>query len=406
MYIYLSARFWRVNFNMNQVQLTEKMINECPFVCGNSQEVLADIETRGLQLHIGKYTKTYRFIKQCNHKRYNILIGHAPIMKLKEAREIAIQLLAKLSSGQMRHHSSMKISQAVDDYFIPYCKNAKEGYKAYLTIVNHYILPFFGKYSIKDVTSQQVQLSVYELQSSGYKAESIRKRLLVGSVLFKLLIRNDLASFNPFIGVERPKVSNIKKVSMTKDEYHAFVKVCMSMDNIHADCILLMLLTGLRVSEAISIKVSNVNIALSQLLLPKTKAGREQTQPLNSTALEILKSRSIKSWNQYVFPSLVNTDSHISAPRHCMKLIKEKMALQGHDISRITFHALRKTYATVCAEVTSGDMLMVSSLLRHSSPAIVNRYVNYQDNKISHVNNHVAEKLLPPLTKTQEKVHE
>lgn len=315
-------------------------------------------------------------------------------MKYKDAREIAIQMAAKIRSGQQAHASNLMMKRAVKEFFIPHLKMTKDNPQAYLTITTLFLVGFFGQLRVKNVCFMTVQNAIYKLQKQGYAPETIRKRVLLGKMFFNLLIQLNLAFQNPFENVSRPKVSNVLKVSMIKEESVAFVSVCRTINTVHAASILLMLFTGLRLSEALGIRKSDVNSNFTRLTLPKTKSGQVQVVALNSVSALLLKRMSENSWNDYVFPSAIKLHAPIAPPRNCMSAIKKEMKLLGFDISRITFHALRKTYATICAEETGGDLLMVAAQLRHSSPAILNRYVNYQSPQLTQVTESVAQALL------------
>ena len=60
---------------IQRIKLTEKLIRDTKNSSNKTPVILADTEVMGLQVHIYKFHKTYRFVKQINGKRYNIKIG-------------------------------------------------------------------------------------------------------------------------------------------------------------------------------------------------------------------------------------------------------------------------------------------------------------------------------------------
>ena len=64
---------------MQRIKLTEKLIRETKNPSSKKPIILADTEVRGLQVHIYKFHKTFRFVKQINGKRHNIKIGETSL---------------------------------------------------------------------------------------------------------------------------------------------------------------------------------------------------------------------------------------------------------------------------------------------------------------------------------------
>lgn len=338
-------------------------------------------------------TVYYLFIKQIKNKRYNIVIGNSNNMTLAQARLKANQMYVDISIGKLKTPADITIEQAINDIFLPSCE-AKPNYNLYLRVSRNFIVPTLGKVKVKDINYSVAQEAVNRLVEKEYQPETIRKHVLVAKSLFKTLIKNELAFTNPFEHVERPKVSNFIKVSMTPKESNAFYSICKDLDTPFSLCLALMLFTGLRVSEAVSIKTADISSDYKTLTLPNTKSGHAQHVSLSSVAASIIKRSVERTHNEFIYPSPIKLDSHISPPRGAMNEVKKLMLDRGHDISRITMHALRKTFATMCAEATQGDMLMVARQIRHSSPAILNRYVHYQDHSLSTVTESVAQSIV------------
>lgn len=338
-------------------------------------------------------TVYYVFIKQIQNKRYSKVIGNSNNMTIAQARLKANQMYMDISIGKFNSAADITVERAINEIFLPYCQS-RPNYKLYFSVCTNFIKPLLGSDKVKEISYAVAQETVNRLVQKGYKPETIRKHVVVLNRLFHVLIKHELAFSNPFSHVDRPKVSNFIKVSMTPEESNAFFRICKDLDTLFSLCLALMLFTGLRVSEAISIKTTDISGDYKTLRLPKTKSGEVQQIALSSVASAILKRSVEMSHNEYAFSSPTKLDSHISPPRGAMEEVKKHMFSQGYDISRITMHALRKTFATRCAEATNGDMFMVARQIRHSSPAILNRYVHYHDQSISNVTESVAQSIV------------
>ena len=384
---------------MENVRLTEKLIRETNNPSGIKPIILADTEIRGLQVHIYKFSKTYRLVKQINGKRFNIKIGEVTQMKLTDIKTHALTLITEI--GNNLPPSGMLLKDSCVEILIPRCEIIGKD-KNILGIIKNFLIRFFGEMKISELTPLMIQNMIYKLMAQDMKPETIRKRILVGKMLFRQLIKHNLIHTNPFMGLDLPKVSNIRTVVLTHEQRHPFLQCCLEENSVYADLLYLLLVSGLRVSEATRIRLQDINIDQTTLTLPETKARVVQYISLNSLAREVLHRRSGLTWNQYLFPSTVNQNKPIASPKGCFLRIKVRMKAIGHDIDNLHIHDLRRSFASACAEVTNGDMHMVASQLRHCSTNILKRYVHYQPNNIAIASEATAQALISPIQTQQD----
>ena len=364
--------------------------------------VWVDTHVSALQVHIYASISTYRFVKQINGRRYNKKIGCTTETKLTEARRLAQKLETEIRSSLYHPQSNMLIKEACVLFAIPYYKHFVKDRNP-LGIIHNFIIPNFGHFPISKLTAMEAQKFIYNLIEQGYAAETIRKIVLVAKTLYKELVKNQLVIFNPFDNLYRPTVSNIRTITLKQEERLPFIECCIKENSVFGDLILLLLLTGLRVSEAVRIKLDDITDNFSNLNIPTTKASIPQQIALNSYAQELLKRRINLTWNTYVFPSPAKLETHITSPRGALIRIKENMSALSFDISNITLHDLRRTFASTCAEVTGGDLQMVAQQIRHSNIHVLKRYIHRQRNDVIAASEATAQSLMTPVRQTNKK---
>ena len=343
--------------------------------------MLGDTEIRCLHVFAGRITKTYYLVIQVNGKRHIIRLGSINELSLTDARNLAIKTESEIRNDNFLHQSNMLIENACIDLLVPYYKNFVKD-KNPIGLIYNFIIPQFGHFKISKLTAMDVQKAVYTLIEKRYAPESIRKRILIGKKLFKILIKHRLVLFNPFDDVDLPVVSNIRNVTLKPEQYLDFVECCLAINSVFSDCILFMLFTGLRVSEAINIKVSDVSSDCATLMLNKTKSGVAQSIPLNTAAQEIYQRRIQLTCNEFLFDSPVKTYTHISSPRGCFKQVQVDMHSRGYDIFNMVLHDLRRSFGTQAYRSTGGDLHLIMKLLRHKNLSILQRYVHPHQNDI------------------------
>ena len=155
-------------------------------------------------------------------------------------------------------------------------------------------------------------------------------------------------------------------------------------DTLSKAAILLLLFTGCRRTEILSMKWNQVRLDEGRLYLPVTKNGRSRTVFLNQKSSEILqelvsrKEESERTRNtEYVFPSRNGTKK--GRLHDLRKPLQKACSIAG--IENFRTHDLRHTFASLC--VSSGaDLYAVQRLLGHSDISMTQRYAHLSSNDL------------------------
>ena len=135
-----------------------------------------------------------------------------------------------------------------------------------------------------------------------------------------------------------------------------------------ADFIQLLLYTGLRRQEALTLRWENIDWEGETFTVRNTKNGRDLTLPLLPSLERMLRSRKTGSERAgFVFPSPNNP----SLPMGEGRIFKRICATCGF---RFTPHDLRRTIATVAADSGYG-IEAISSLLNHAKAGVTANYI-------------------------------
>ena len=102
----------------------------------------------------------------------------------------------------------------------------------------------------------------------------------------------------------------------------------------------LLMLTGLRANELLSLTWTNLDLSKGVVVIPKRKNGKPLVLPLAPIAVELLRSLPLVSGNPYVFPS----------PRGAERLStngvrrRYEAALERAGLPHRTLHDLRRSF--------------------------------------------------------------
>lgn len=383
---------------MGRVKLNQKIVDSCKRPkSGKAPVVIRDSELIGLVVYVGAEKTTYRMEKAIKKVRYNEHLADASEVKFSEAKELFLEKKRAIIRGEQALNNASLVSDSVHKILVPHHEKFNKSSKSAISIINVYLLPFFGHLTISQVTFSLVQTSVYELIEQGLAAETIRKRVQSGHLFFELLIQHGLVTYNPFKGIKRPIVNNIRDYTLDAEARLPYIQILESINSVFADALLLMLFLALRVTETIQIKVSDISADCTRLTLQDTKANKRQYVEINSLAQKVINRRLALTNNEYLFPSPKYIDRHIAAPRSCFEKVKKIMRDKGFDISNMWMYDSRRTALTAAGEISNGNTFLLAGMARHSSPQILNRYVHCKNKAVADLSEATAQALLTPI---------
>jgi integrase len=153
----------------------------------------------------------------------------------------------------------------------------------------------------------------------------------------------------------------------------------------------LLLLTGMRIGEALSLTWGDVDLSARHITLRLTKSGKVRHVPISGDCRGLLKRLKEADFSQapegWLFPS-ANTESHMTRPVRPWKLACRAVGL---PIS-LRFHDLRHIFASAC--VKEGiPLYTVQGLLGHSSIRMTERYASLARDDLFAASERVAHSL-------------
>lgn len=140
----------------------------------------------------------------------------------------------------------------------------------------------------------------------------------------------------------------------------------------------LLIHTGLRLDEALTMKWSSVNLEEETFTAINTKNGRNHKLPMTEATKTIFNYRHrTRGRNTYVFSSPVNKKNHMTASRTFQRL----SSVLGFEF---TAHDLRRTVATVASDL-GYDLNAIGDLLNHTRQGVTAGYVQHTHTRIKRI---------------------
>jgi integrase len=347
--------------------------------------VLWDESVPGFGVRVGKGTRTYvlKFRLASGRVRWATL-GRVDVITLDEARKRAKRDLGLVADGSdpLSHHDAARGAPTVSflanrflDEHVE-ARRKKTTQRLYTLAIEKHLRPRLGTIPIADVGAADIVRLHQRLRATPYLANRV---LAVASSLMSWAEVHGYRPrrSNPCDGVEKfPETA--RKRYLTTGELRrvgAALRVAErygSMSPAALSAIRLLLYTGARLNEILSLKWAHVDIHNGALLLPDSKTGAK-TILLNPQALEVLKARPKFAKSPYVFPG----EGHGKRKgQHRVSLadpwawVRKRARLRD-----VRVHDIRHSFASV--GVSNGQTLpMIGALLGHSQAATTQRYAH------------------------------
>ena len=215
----------------------------------------------------------------------------------------------------------------------------------------------------------------------GAKPRSTARQLSSFRRFFRYIMREGLRDTDPTSDIEMPRIGRSLPKTLTEDEVESLLNAPNTDEPLgHRDRAMLELLyaTGLRVSELINIKQSQINFNQGVLRIVG-KGDRERLIPLgeesqswlqefiNGPRMEILLERQ----TDYLFPTRRGDRMTRQAFWHIIKRYAEKAGVR----QKMSPHSLRHAFATHLLN-RGADLRVVQMLLGHSDLSTTQIYTH------------------------------
>ncbi len=276
--------------------------------------------------------------------------------------------------------------QRVDD-FINYILIEKGLSKntalAYRTDLNTY-LKFLEDKKINYETISHLEITdfLWHLKTSNFKPRSIYRMIESIRQFYKFLIAENYIKTDPTVYLTAPKVPIILPDMLTNEEVTKLLNSVSGNDNLsirNRAMLELLYATGLRVSELISLKFSNIDIEECFVKI-FGKGNKERLVPFGQKAQLYLKRYlRVRKNTKSEFVFLTRLNKPISRIEFWRQL--KQIAIKAGIMKNITPHTLRHSFATHL--LTGGaDIRFVQEMLGHSSISTTQIYTHISQERL------------------------
>jgi integrase len=237
---------------------------------------------------------------------------------------------------------------------------------------NTFLKPAFENKEPKDLVALDIdRLRIQLLKKKS--PQTVKHVLNLLTWIINYGVKNGLCT-GPNFHIKKPTVNNIKTEDLTPDQLGRLLKAIDESSNLAvAKMMKIALFTGLRRSEIIKLRWSDIDFGRNFISIRNPKGGLDQKIPMNLEVGEVFDSIPKTEHDGYVFPGRTGEMRTISSQA---RKIRDKAGLPS-DFR--PFHGLRHVYASMLASSGQVDMYTLQKLLTHKSPLMTQRYAHLRD---------------------------
>ena len=337
--------------NKNQVKLNKSAIDKLtPPSTGYSLHW--DDNPPGFGLRItASGVRSFIVQKRINGKEHRTTLGRYGILTPEQARREAQKFLSQVAQGAdpiaakvKARAESVTLKEALAAYF-----ESRQLKPRTIKDINQAFKGFenWEKKPLSSITREMVSKRHHDLGEKSHARANLAMCYLRAIFNFAIAHYTDKDG-QPFIA-DNP----VKRLSQTRSWYRVdrretvinphqlkpWFAAVLSLSNTGArDYFLTIILTGLRRTEAMDLKWSDVDLERKTLTVRDTKNHRDHTLPLSDYLLNILNSRKVSAEGEFVFQS---SKGRLQNLRYA-----KETATTNSGVS-FTIHDLRRTFATI-----------------------------------------------------------
>jgi integrase len=360
-------------------KLTKRLVDAAE--CRAAEYFIWDDEIPGLGVRVlPSGRRVYVVQYRVGRRSRRISLGPSTVLACEQARKRAISIIAAARNGvdpanerdAARHAMTVnQLAERFDKEHISVRLKTSTA-KEYRRNLRRFILPALGRLTLTDITRADVAKFHHDLRHIPYQAN---RCLEVVSKMFSLAelwgLRPD--GTNPRKHIKKyPEEKRERFLSAA--ELRRIGEVLGEMEDEAIElpsailAVRLLILTGCRLNEIMTLRWAYVDITDRVLRLPDSKTGAKVVH-LGQPAIDLLQAAERVDDNPWVITGAL-PDKHLSDLQPFWRRVRARAGLKD-----VRIHDLRHTFASV-AVATGRGLPMIGKLLGHTQVQTTARYAH------------------------------
>ena len=291
----------------------------------------------------------------------------------------------------------MNWSEKIEDFsnFLKFEKNFSgntlDAYMRDVRKLESFTISELDNLSPQNITYENLQEYIYQLSINKISERSQARAISSIKAFFKFLLEDDYRTDNPATLLEGPKLGLYLPDTLSEEDINRIIACIDNSTDIgkRNKCILEVLYgCGLRVSELIDLKISNINFKESYIMV-EGKGEKTRLVPLANTTAEFIKSyihtvRNKTKINKKYEDTLFLNSRGTNMSRVIVFIIIKELTQKAGISKSISPHTFRHSFATHLLQ-NGADLRFIQEMLGHSSITTTQVYTHLKTEELRDV---------------------
>lgn len=291
----------------------------------------------------------------------------------------------------------MNWSEKIEDFsnFLKFEKNFSgntlDAYMRDVRKLESFTISELDNLSPENITYENLQEYIYQLSKNKISERSQARAISSIKAFFKFLLEDDYRTDNPAALLEGPKLGLYLPDTLSEEDINRIIACIDNSTDIgkRNKCILEVLYgCGLRVSELIDLKISNINFKESYIMV-EGKGEKTRLVPLANTTAEFIRSyihtvRNKTKINKKYEDTLFLNNRGTNMSRVIVFIIIKELTQKAGISKSISPHTFRHSFATHLLQ-NGADLRFIQEMLGHSSITTTQVYTHLKTEELRDV---------------------
>lgn len=337
-------------------KITKSYIEKLPYT-ETGQKYYPCAEIKGFGVVVGQKSKSFCAQRDIAGRTVRVTIGKFGVFTVEQAKDVALDHLRSMAKG-INPNKAKKLAKKRATTLKDAVANYKEGRKGLsastlyrLEALERLYFPDWMDKELRNIDKDMIFKRHIKIGKENGKTTANKMMQAIRAIYNFAKTRDETLPENPVSAISatrswyiEKKRRNIIKSHQLKNWYDTV----MLIDNsVIRDYLRLLLFTGMRRTEGLTLEWKNVDFKDKTIYIPDTKNGEPLELPMSDYIYKLLKEREARKEkdDKYVFPSKTSKKGHLIEPRKTIEAIKLK---SGVDFM---LHDLRRTFITIAESI-------------------------------------------------------
>ncbi|MEO1283060.1 MAG: site-specific integrase [Pseudomonadota bacterium] len=360
-------------------------------------QTLRDTDIKGFGVRRRTDAPSYFLQTRIKGRLRWITIGrHGSPWTAASARKEALRLLAEIHAGhdpaqsKANNRNGLTFAHMAEAFLSEHGPTLKPRTRTeYKRLTHSVLIPAFGRRLARDLSISDV---------AGFHSKLAKKPRTAN---FALAVMSKMMNWAEAHGIRERNTNPCSSIKhfreVARQRYlrtEELQRLGVTLDHLEASehespfviaAVRLLLLTGARLNEILTLEWRYVDLERGLLLLPDSKTG-QKTIYLNAAAINVLHQLPRVVGNPYVI-----VGKKVGA--HLINLQKPWRRIRSlAELPDVRIHDLRHSFASLAAE-QGASLPLIGKLLGHNSPQTTHRYAHLVDDAANELNESVGDHL-------------